>query len=591
MKKRLTDVYSVESKIRFFPFIKDFKKYKLKILKDDFIAAISVVLLTIPQSIAYSLLANLPAQAGIFTAIFGSIFSGAFGSSRHLIAGPSTGVSILIQTILANLMYVHFPDLMGVQREMMILQLLMQIVFIVGFLQILFAFFNVSKILHFVSRSVILGYFAGVGIAIIVNQLFYLLGIRSIAFTSSVIMKAIFLFKHLNEINGLTLLVGLLSILILISLNWKFKKFPNALIMVVLIALFVYYLNFFMLEHQLRIPLLADFGMTKFPAIQLVIPFFDFKYLDIIFFPALAIALLCVLEVASISKGVATRSGQKIKTNQEIFGLGLANFVLSFFYTAMPSSASVSRTTLNFTAGAKTRFAAIISGLMVTILIFFFWPFVNHIPLCALSAILIIMVLSVVEIRHVKLCFRASHGDAFVFSLTMAGCLLFRLDIAFFIGILISIIFFLRRAAVPHLVEYTFDKKDKLIVVLPKRKSHKKIRIIGISGELFFAAVDLVQNTLQKIVKEPDVQVIILRLQNIYDVDASICLAILRLNDYLKSTDRYLLISGITEEVWYIFQKAGVVKQLGQDKLFLTDVDNPQLSTKKALHKAETLIN
>ncbi|NGX28338.1 MAG: putative sulfate transporter [Candidatus Anoxychlamydiales bacterium] len=591
MKKRLIDIYAVQTRIKFFPFIKDIKRYKLKTFKNDIIAALSVALLAIPQSIAYSLLADLPVQAGIFSAIFGSIFMGAFGSSRHLIAGPSTGVAILIQVIIANLMYVHFPTLTGAARDTTVLQLLMFMVFIVGVMQLFFGFFNLGKILQFVSRSVILGYFAGVGVAIIVNQLFYFFGIASKTFTTSVIMKGVYFIQNIGQINFMALLIGIISIGLLIIFKWKFKKFPSALVMIAIVSIFVYFFNFFLKTYHLKVPTLIDLGMRDAPPIKLVLPFLDLKFFYILFFPALAIAMLSILEVSSISKGIATKSGQKIRSNQEVFGVGLSNLILSFFYSSMPSSASVSRTTLNFQAGARTRFASIYSGIILTILVFFFWPFVKHIPLTALAAILIIMVISVVEMRQVKLCFRATLGDAVVFSLTMASCLVFRLDIAFFIGIIISIIFYLKRAAVPNLVEYSFDKEGNLKVVTPKRDNHRKIRVIGIAGELFFAAVDLVQNTLQKIIKEPDVEVIILRLKNIYHVDASICLAILRLNDYLKRTNRHLLICGVTDEVFEIFKKAGVVKQLGKDKIFLTKEEEPLLSTKKAIQKANQLIS
>ncbi len=590
MKKKLIDIYGVQTKINFFPFVKSIKRYKLKFFKDDILAALSVALLAIPQAVAYSLLANLPAQAGIFSAIFGSIFTGAFGSSRHLIGGPSTGVAILIQMIIANIMYVHFPHVIGEQKEIVVLNLLMFLVFIVGVVQLIFGFFNLGKLLQFVSRSVILGYFAGVGIAIIINQLYYLFGISSGDFFPSAIMKAYFFAIHITEINIIALVIGILSIAILILLKWRFKKFPNALVMVIAISVLVYFLNFFLKTYDLKVPLLMDLGLRKIPTIKLVLPFLNFNLFYILFFPALAIALLSILEVSSISKGIATQSGQKIRSNQEVFGVGLSNLILSFFYSAMPSSASVSRTTLNYQVGAKTRFASVYSGVIIAILIFFFWQFVKHIPLTALAAILIVMVLSVVQIRHVKLCFRAGLGDALAFSLTMISCLIFRLDIAFFIGIIISIVFYLKRAAVPNLIEYAFDEKGKLKVVTPKRENHKKIRIIGIAGELFFAAVDLVQNTLQKMIKEKEIKVIILRLQNIYHVDASICLAILRLNDYLKSKKKYLLICGVTQEVFHIFLKTGVVKQLGKDKIFLTNEAKPQLSTKHAIKKAEELI-
>ena len=591
MKKKLIDIYAVQTKIVFFPFVRAIKRYKLKLFKDDILAAISVALLAIPQAIAYSLLADLPVLAGIFSSIFGSIFTGAFGSSRHLIAGPSTGVAILIQMIIANIMFVHFPEAIGDQKEMIVLNLLMFLVFIVGVMQLAFGFLNLGKLLQFVSRSVILGYFAGVGVAIIINQLYYLFGLSSSTFSPSAVMKAYFFILHIAEINIIALIIGLLSITVLLLLKWKYKKFPSALVMVIAISVLVYFLNFLLKKTDLKVPVLVDLGMTNIPKVRLVLPFLDFKLLYILFFPALAVALLSILEVSSISKGIASKSGQKIRSNQEVFGVGLSNLILSFFYSAMPSSASVSRTTLNYQIGAKTRFAAVYSGIIIAVLIFFFWPFVKHVPLTALAAILIVMVLSVVEIRHVKLCFRAGIGDAVVFSLTMASCLVFRLDIAFFIGIIISIIFYLRRAAVPNLIEYAFDKEGKLTVVTPKRETHRKIRIIGIAGELFFAAVDLVQNTLQKMIKEKDIKVIILRLQNIYHVDASICLSILRLNDYLKSKNKYLLICGVTGEVSQIFIKTGIVKQLGRDKIFLTHEVKPQLSTKHAIKRAEELIS
>jgi SulP family sulfate permease len=172
----------------------------------------------------------------------------------------------------------------------------------------------------------------------------------------------------------------------------------------------------------------------------------------------------------------------------------------------------------------------------------------------------------------------------------MISCLIFSLDVAFFIGIVISILFYLKRAAVPHLVEYAFDSSGRLIIISPKKLIHRKIRIIGISGELFFAAVELVQNTLQKVMKDPFVEVIILRLNGVYHVDASMCFAILRLFDYLKSTGRHLIISGVTEEVWEIFDKAGIVKQLGADNINLSDESKPQLSTWRACMRAKELI-
>jgi SulP family sulfate permease len=159
------------SEVNIIPF-KYLRGYRWKYFKDDIFASFSVTLLTIPQSIAYSMLAGLPPIAGIFSAIFGTVFVGAFGSSKHLIAGPTTAVAILLQTSISNIMYNYFANVSGVEREILSLNILCYIVLIIGIIQIIFGFFNMGKILQFVSRSVILGYFSGVIIAILVNQLY-----------------------------------------------------------------------------------------------------------------------------------------------------------------------------------------------------------------------------------------------------------------------------------------------------------------------------------------------------------------------------------------------------------------------------------
>jgi anti-anti-sigma factor len=120
---------------------------------------------------------------------------------------------------------------------------------------------------------------------------------------------------------------------------------------------------------------------------------------------------------------------------------------------------------------------------------------------------------------------------------------------------------------------------------------HRQVRIIGIGGDLYFAAADIVQSALQDVADDPHVRAIVLRLNNVHHMDASMCLAILHLYENLKSTSRYLVISGLTEEVWHVFHRAGVVKQIGFDNLYLTDESNPQFSTWKAALRAQDLIH
>ena len=574
--------------ISFFPIKDELQGYGLRFFRDDAFAALAVALMTIPQSIAYSLLAGLPPSAGLFSAIFGTILTAFWGSSRHLISGPSTGVAILIQTSIADILYNYFETVGGVEKEALTLHILGQIVLVMGIIQIGAAFFNVGKLLQFVSRPVVLGYFAGIIVAIVVVQLFNFFGLEGIKGDQPILLKGIGLLFLLPKTNWATVGVGFLSLASLLILQKKRPNWPNALLMLAIASVATQGINYWIEGAQ--VPLLSQYPMGN-PFPQFTFPLIDFTILNKIFPAAVAISFLAILEVFSISRNFAALSGQKVSVNQDVFGLGIGNSFLSFISGAMPASGSASRTSLSYRLRSKSRVAALLSGLFAAIIIYFCWPFVQLIPLAALAALLMATVPTLMNFQEIKLSFRATREDAWVFMITFISCLIFSLDVAFFIGIVISIATFLRKSSTPHLVEYAFNSKGRLMTVNPKEEVHRKVRIIGIAGELYFASADVFQSALQSVAEDSNVQAIVLRLNNVYNMDASMCLAIIRLQELLQSTGRYFVISGLTEEVWHVFHRAGLVKKIGLDNLYFTDESNPQFSTWKACLKAQELIH
>lgn len=578
-----------DSPVSLTPFKQDLATYRLAFLRNDLMAALAVALLTIPQSIAYSLLAGLPPTAGLFSAIFGTIFTAAFCSSRHLISGPSTGIAILIQTAIADVLFDYFGQVTGPERDILVLHILGQIVLVMGLIQIAAAFFNVSKLLQFVSRTVILGYFAGIVTAVIVNQLFYFFDIHVQKSDVIVLLKSAQFFMNLGQANWLTMMLGGASLGLLFLLRRSKKALPDALIVLIAMSLLNWGLGLW-LQKPIA-PTIHDLGGAAQPFPELSWPLLDFKLINKVFPSAVAIAFLAILEVFSISRNFAARSGQHLQVNQDVFGLGIGNAVLSFFVGSLPASGSATRTTLNYRFHAQTRFAAILSGILTAVISIFCWPLVQLIPLPALAALLIATVPAMVNYKEVRLTLRATREDRWVFFLTFVSCLIFTLGIAFFVGIVISIGTYLRRSAIPHLVEYAFNSKGRLMVVSPQDDVHRKIRIIGISGDLYFASADVFQEALQQVAEDPNVSAIVLRLTNVYHMDASMCLAIQRLHETLAATDRHFVISGLTEEVWHVFHRTGLVKKIGLDNLYFTDESNPQFSTWKACLRAQELIH
>ncbi len=577
-----------EETLSLLPFVKEIKRYHLSTFRSDLYAAFAVALLAIPQSIAYSLLAGLPPIAGFYSAIFGTIFASTFGSSRHLISGPTTGVAILIQTTIFDTLQNYFPDAVGAERQQLVILILTHIVFIIAAVQIFSAFFNVGKLLQFVSRSVVLGYFAGITLAILANQLYYFAGVE-LGKEELLIFRLAYFFTNLKAIKVGSIIVGLVTLFLLIFVKKKLPKYPDALIALVVGSIVAVLINNYFTK-EFSVKTFASTTDSQSPSLLVSFPILQLKIFKEVFFSSVAVAFVAILEVFSVSRNLAAKSGQNVRSNQEVFGLGISNFILSFFLYVIPASGSASRSVLNYESGAKTRFSAVLSGVLIAILILVFWPLIRVIPFASLAAILLFTSIKLINYESVKLCFRASRGDAIVYILTMASCLVFNLDIAFFVGIVISIIFYLKRSAEPHQVEYAFDSAGRLAVVSPDEKKRRKVRIIGVSGELFFGTVDLFQNTMRTIAKDQHVKVIVLRLTGVYHVDASMCLAILMVYDYLKTTKRYLVISGITQEVWAVFSKTSLIKKIGVENLFLSDEASPQLSTWKACLRAQDLL-
>lgn len=577
--------FSFRTGINLFPFRKEIRRYNTDTFKNDLIASISVALLAIPQAVAYAILAGLPPIAGLFSAIFGTIFTSGFISSRHLVSGPTTATAILIQTIIADIQLTHFSGVVSPEITYMILA---KVVFIIGAIQIAAGFFNVAKILQFVSRSVILGYFVGVAVAILVSQLFPLFNIPATIRGEPTFFQLEGVFSQIGSFDPVSLAVGLFCLGFLLAFRKKVPYVPDGFILFVLASILAYFIN---QNFQTHVKTLNDSAKSIhniYPTLQF--PLTNLSLWIKVFPAALAIALLGIFEVFSVSRVICAKSGQHIRVNQEMFGVGVSNFLLSFIHRAMPASASISRSFVNWKNGGKTRFSAIYSSIIVAIITFFAWPYFSYVPLVALSAILIRTSFMIIDIQKIKFCLRATKGDKVVFFLTFISCLFFRLDIAFFIGIIISIFFYLQKAASPKVVEYAFNIKGRLTVVAPDEKKHRHVRIIGIGGELFFGVADLFQDTMRTIAKDTHVKVIVIRLNGVHHVDASFCLVLLRLNEYLQTKKKHLVITGITPEVFEVFDRSSLLKKIGKENLFLTHEEDPQLSTWKGCLRAKELI-
>lgn len=587
-------------------FKKDFDKYSWGLLRQDALAGLAIAMLTLPQAMANALVAGLSIETGIYAAIFSAVIVALFGSSRHVLSGPSTAIAILIQGGISTIYFTHYREMIGEGREVLFLQILTQLALLVGIIQILAAFFKLGRLTHFVSHSVIIGYVSGVALALVINQLFSLLGMDIPVNSSSLFERSIYIFKHVEAVNWPTAIIGFSCFFLLLALKKMDLRIPAGAIMLGLVAIVAYsvdYLMSYMATNNLQyfdvamveqivqgIPIVGDpRGDGILPHWGL--PYFNPGIMNDLLPVAFAIALLSVMETTSTAKAIAAGSGQVLSTNQEIFGLGLGN-LFSAFIGAMPVSGSASRSMVSYENGAKTRMTAIFNSLFVVLILIVFGFLVRRIPVTAFSALLIVSAGSIINFKQLFLCLKATRSDAFVLVLTILACIFFSLDIAFYIGVVMSITLYLKKAAIPQLVEFTVDESGNLHSIDHAHQNKpRKIRFIKVEGELFFGAADLFQNALKTLTEDDTTtRVIILQLKNARDIDATACLALQQLYHYLRGSGRYLIACGLTQPIWDVFSDSGMIQLIGKENLFFFDERHPHVYLHKAFARADELL-
>lgn len=563
-----------------------------KTLQSDIIAAFEVALMTMPQAMAYALVAGLPTSCGLFAAIFSAIMAAIMGSSRYLVVGPVNAVAILVQVGTSEILYSYFRDASVVEKQVYAIEIMTQIALLAGLFQVIVAVFKLGRMTQFVSHSVVIGYIAGGALAIIINQLFMLSGVPPAPGVNSLYEKFLYFSTHLVQIDFPTLTVGFASIGLLIGLKKISKRIPAAAIMLAFAGIVCYFLSLSpyatFSSHVTLVGSSADL-FEFFPLFSW--PSFNLGIMNHMIAVAFAVALVSIIETTCSAKSIAATSGQGISINQEILAVGVAN-VVSSCTGSMPVSVSNSRSQANLHSGAQTRFSAIFSALFVAGIVGYLGMFVNSIPLPALSALLFITAFGLVNLKQFHLCIKSTSSDAFVLITTFTACIFFNLDMAFYIGVVLSISLYLKKAAMPQLAEYAIEDNGglKSLGVL-QAFAEKTIRVIKVEGELFFGSADIFYTTLKALAEDDKTtQVILLQLKNARDIDATSCLALLQLHEYLEKAGRHLILSGMTHEMWDVMSNSGLIKTIGKENLFVFDERQPQAYMQKAIARAKALV-
>ncbi len=248
------------------------------------------------------------------------------------------------------------------------------------------------------------------------------------------------------------------------------------------------------------------------------------------------------------------------------------------------------RSAVNYQSGAATQLSSMLSSVVVLFVLLFASPVFNFIPIAALAAHLIRVGVKMINLHQIRIACRSTRSDAVVFVVTLGSCLLLKLDTAIYVGIGVALALFLQKTSTPTLAEYTVNEDGGLAELSdPARRVHPQVSIIHVEGELYFGAADLFQEQVRSLAEDQNIRVFILRMRNARHLDASTVMALENLHDYLRQTNRHLLISGSNAEVTRVLRHSGLLQHIGEDHIF-PDEAQPMLATRRALQRAKELL-
>ncbi len=561
------------------PLFKSLRGYDRANARADLLAGLTIAAVAIPQCIAFALLIGIPVPAVVASAIVGTLLCALFCSSRHLVVGPTNTISIILASALLTL----------AAEPLAPLQKVLLIGFLMGAIQLAAGLSGLGKITQFVSRSVIVGYTTAVGILIATGQLGNLLGIARAPVVSlpGTLRHLVTSFFTLN-LNHATALTGLAALFLILTLRRWRPRWPDGLPVLLLAGTASYVLNL----HQYGVAVVGDLG-----AISGGIPLFSGFPLNAdtaslipeITSIAIAAAILGMLESVTVAKSLAAKTGQPIDPNQELIGMGIGNLVGSGF-GASPGSASFLRSAANLQSGGRTQWAVVASGLFVLVIVLAISPVLAYIPISAIAAYLIVIAVRLFQPSQIFLVRHSTPADAAVFWISLIAALFLKLDTAIFVGIGVSLVFFLQKASAPALTEHAFNDVGQLAEIdSPAERNNAQISIVHVEGDLFFGAADLFQDGVRRLAADPNIRVFILRMKNARHLDATTVMALDQLHDYLRSEGRHLLISGVHGDVALVLKRSGLAARIGLENMFPAE-ENPTLATKKALQRAQLLL-
>ena len=471
----------------FLPFLRWFPSVDKDSIRADIMAGLTGAVIVLPQGIAYAAIAGLPPQYGLYTSMITPVIAALFGSSLHLISGPTAAISIVVFSALSG----HAEP--GTAE---FISLALTLTFLAGLFQFVFGLARLGSLVNFVSHTVVIGFTAGAAILIGTSQLKYVFGME-IPRGESFLHTWIDMFNQVGDINYYIFAVAAVTLIVAMLVRKFLPKFPYLLFGMVAGGLFSLLIGGE--SHGVKLVGAIPRGLPPFSA-----PEFSFETIKSLIPDAFAIALLGLVEAVSIARSVAAKSKQQIDGSQEFIGQGLSNMVGSFF-SSYAGSGSFTRSGINYDSGAKSPLSAIFASVFLLLIVLLIAPVTAYLPIASMGASILLVAYNLVDFHHIKQIFRISLPETSIFLTTFLATLFLELEFAIYMGVLVSLFLFVGRTSYPKIISLAPNPKlpNRSLQDVYEKKLDEcpQLKIIRIDMSIYFGSLAAIQKEFHKLTK------------------------------------------------------------------------------------------
>jgi SulP family sulfate permease len=513
----------------------------------DLTAGLTTGIANIPDAMASAILAGTNPVYGLYGLMAGTPVGALITSSQFMSVAVTSAMALIVGTALAD---VAADDQTAA---------LFTLTLLVGVLGILAGLLRLGRLMRYVSNSVMVGFLTGVSVLIILSQLGDFTGYSSQY--SNKVAKAVDLLLHPTQIDLRTLTIGVLTVVIILGVDrTRLSNFSMlfAMVLASAAALLVGWDSVQTVGDIADIP--SSLPLPQLPDLSLV---------PVLLLPALSITIVALVQGAGVSKSYANPDGRYPDVSRDFVGEGAANLAASFFQ-GMPLGGSVGTTALNVSAGAKTRWANVFSGLFIVVVVLIFARAVSFAAMPAMAALLIVAGIQSIKVEDIRDVWDVGLGPRAVMLVTFGATLVLPVQHAVFVGVVLSaLVYFFSAADDVDVVQLVPTAEGQLKVQEPPAElPSRAATLLQIRGNLFYAAVDRIEALLPS-ARQADYPVVILSLLRQEHINSTFINLLERYDEQLKASRGKLMLAGVSKHAKEQLDRTETTDDLlGEENIF-----------------------